>query len=68
MANNIIRVSEAAVQMNRDKSSFFKMLKREGIPIRLVYDERDEARGQRVAVIKRSDYEILKDKRDNPTW
>ena len=68
MENQIIRVSDAAREMGRDKSAFFKMLKREGIPIRHIYDEEANVRGQKIAVIRRSDFEALKINRSNPKW
>ena len=68
MENQIIRVSDAAREMGRDKSTFFKMLKREGIPIRLMYDEEEGFRGQKVAVIRRTDFDAMLTKRSTPKW
>ncbi len=61
---NIIRVSDVAKEMNRDKSNCFKMLKKAGIPIAFIYDdENDNSRGQKIAVIRISDFEAFKNAR-----
>lgn len=65
---NMIRVSDVAREMNRDKSNCFKMLKKAGVPISFIYDdENDNTRGQKVAVIRVGDFDAFKANRSIPT-
>ena len=62
-----IRLSEAAAEMNKEKSAFMRLLRKQGIPISKVYDDNDPAtRGQQVSVIRREDFQRFLQNRKKP--